>query len=312
MEAHERPLRILAPTLLEAGQWGRVRLKDPSLSPSGAAHAPLWFSKLFLGVGILVCCLTYRKSLEGEHVGVGIGSMFALFGLAMLSSNLREHLHLRRRDMITHGDPALLDYPWHPRWFEVRGWEEFLLSMVFAVVITVYCGAMILLVQADATKGFAEMAFIGFLLVTWCLVAAAAVRKLVEWLRFGPSRVEYDVLPLRRGRTVRFRWVAPRGCEKLRGGLITLRCVEEYMDIRVDASGRSHRKPVHDEVWRVRWGVDAGAALQKGDVVVLECDIPDDALPTLLKMEPVVFWQLEAKADLPGVDLSARYLVPVY
>lgn len=44
----------------------------------------------------------------------------------------------------------------------------------------------------------------------------------------------------------------------------------------------------------------------------LRCDLPDDALTTQLSADKPVFWELEARLSLPGLDFVETYLVPVY
>ncbi len=42
------------------------------------------------------------------------------------------------------------------------------------------------------------------------------------------------------------------------------------------------------------------------------CDLPDDAVTTQLTANQPVFWELEVKLALPGLDFKETYLIPVY
>jgi hypothetical protein len=45
----------------------------------------------------------------------------------------------------------------------------------------------------------------------------------------------------------------------------------------------------------------------------MEWDLPNEAdLTTALSQRPARFWELEVRADTPGVDYHSRFLLPVY
>jgi hypothetical protein len=48
------------------------------------------------------------------------------------------------------------------------------------------------------------------------------------------------------------------------------------------------------------------------EVVELRYDLPADARPTQLSGDKPLYWELEVKLDLPGLDFNETYLVPVY
>ena len=48
------------------------------------------------------------------------------------------------------------------------------------------------------------------------------------------------------------------------------------------------------------------------EAVELRFEPDANALPTKLHADRPVFWELEVKLDLPGLDFEETYLVPVY
>ena len=54
--------------------------------------------------------------------------------------------------------------------------------------------------------------------------------------------------------------------------------------------------------------------VRTGETVPLRFDILADVPATNLSdgTVPVVFWELETKLDLPGLDFAERYAVPLY
>jgi hypothetical protein len=52
--------------------------------------------------------------------------------------------------------------------------------------------------------------------------------------------------------------------------------------------------------------------LELKDSVELRYELPADAQPTQLSADTPIFWELEVKLDLPGLDFQEIYLVPIY
>ena len=56
-----------------------------------------------------------------------------------------------------------------------------------------------------------------------------------------------------------------------------------------------------------------GAEAEPSGKLSLEWDLPDEQeLTATLSQRPARFWELEVKADTPGVDYHSRFLLPVY
>jgi len=64
------------------------------------------------------------------------------------------------------------------------------------------------------------------------------------------------------------------------------------------------------------WHLDEARTFESGEEIELRFDLPADARSTQLNpgdsAERAVFWELEAKLDLPGLDFEETYLVPIY
>jgi len=69
---------------------------------------------------------------------------------------------------------------------------------------------------------------------------------------------------------------------------------------------------VHDEIWRGTWIIEQPRNFQFREKVELSFDRPLGARSTELSADKPIFWELEVKLDLPGLDFSETYLVPVY
>ena len=64
------------------------------------------------------------------------------------------------------------------------------------------------------------------------------------------------------------------------------------------------------------WHLDEARTFESGEEIELRFELPADARSTQLNpgnsAERAVFWELEAKLDLPGLDFEETYLVPIY
>ena len=138
-----------------------------------------------------------------------------------------------------------------------------------------------------------------------------AGRQLWGVAKFGRSRVAFTRFPYRLGEPVTLRWQPGRGVSSLRKGTFVLRCAEEWMESR-GGGGDQSSTVVQEEMWRGTWVVDGPRRLRPGEQVDLAFDLPADALPTCLSANRPVFWELEVRLDLPGLDFQETYLVPIY
>lgn len=131
----------------------------------------------------------------------------------------------------------------------------------------------------------------------------------LRWLRFGRLRLECGTIPLRLGEAIRLELVAPAMLAPGQEVAGHLRCVAETFLHRRRGS-QIHIEQVsyalHDETATSRVGDDGRASF--------EFRLPgtDEALGNDLVSDPPRYWELEVQAKRPGLDLSERFLLPVY
>ena len=145
------------------------------------------------------------------------------------------------------------------------------------------------------------------LIAVWWQAAARFGRA----LKFGGSRIEFGHFPLRLTEPVVLYWQAAKGIRGLGQGTFTLRCVEEWVERRGHRKNRS-AQVVHEELWSGTWRLEPERARELGKRVEVRFEVPVDAPPTCLHTQKPVFWELEVKLDLPGLDFEETYLVPIY
>jgi hypothetical protein len=139
----------------------------------------------------------------------------------------------------------------------------------------------------------------------------SAARQLGRALKFGHSRVKFASFPCRLQEPVVLRWQPYKGINRVNKGTFTLRCVTEWWERH--GSGRNQNATlVHEETWSARWILAQPRNLHPRDDVELRYELPADAQPTNFSAEKPIYWELEVKLDLPGLDFNETYLVPVY
>lgn len=241
------------------------------------------------------------------------GLSFALAGLMVWGMTWRQFAANRRRAEAASrypGEPALADYAWHPEGFEVSEWPGLAKAIAADVFLTIFLS--IFNWWAFGGKG-PTMVKIIVILVDCFLVFVwwRAARQLGRALKFGHSRIEFTGFPCRLSKPVVLRWEPFRGIHRVNQGTFTLRCVEEWTEERDSGEGRTSFL-VQEEIWSAKWLLEQPRNFQLREEVDLRYELPADARPTQLSADKPLFWELEVKLDLPGLDFNETYLVPVY
>ncbi len=207
-------------------------------------------------------------------------------------------------------EPALADYHWDPDGFEVSEWAGARKATAAAFGLTIFLSIFNWLafgangdVMVKAIVGLLDL----FALLMWCQV----VQEMGQAFRFGHSRILFTRFPYVIAAPVIIRWQPCSGINQVRKGTFTLRCVEEYT-IAYGTRKNRNLELVHEEIWCGTWHLEKAANFQLKDEVELQFELPVNARPTQLSADKPVFWELEVKLNLPGVDFNQSYLVPIY
>ncbi len=228
------------------------------------------------------------------------------------------------------GERRRREFPDEP-WMWDRRWNRGGARSLRAGRLLRPLGAVGLLVFLAAGLGFAalvlELPALYGIVVPACLLLLAALvlafRATGADLKYGGSFLRYRTFPFFLGERLA---ATLEGIDRLRGFTrmtIVLRCVLE----RTVGSGKSAHveREVVDAQTRgvapedVTFGKGSAAGvfklLRRSDdaaFLPISFDLPDEDLSTRLSEPPVRKWELEVKAETPGLDYEATFLVPVY
>ena len=277
------------------------------------------FGAPFLGVGVWATLAGTKlipideSKLHAPHwVLAAFGVVFGLGELMLWVMGLRQFRANRRRNALQWRDPALADYPWDTRGFTPPRWSRAAKAIGGVIFLTLFLSMFNW--WAFMANGPWMVKIIVGLFDLILLFAAWQTGMLIgRTLKFGPSRIEFARFPFRPGETVSLHWLVPQGMTRAAKGTFTLRCVEEWYEVRGSGKNRSKRL-VQEAVWSATGHLDQPQELIAGRMDELRFDVPPDAPGTSLSNGDTkpVFWELVVDLDLAGLDFKETYLVPVY
>jgi protein-S-isoprenylcysteine O-methyltransferase Ste14 len=241
------------------------------------------------------------------------GIVFALGGFWVWSMAWRQFAASRARVEATRrypNEPAVADYRWHPEGFEVSEWPGLAKAVAGALAMTVFLSIFNWWAFSKngpwMVKGIVCLFDFAALWMWWL-----AARQLGRALKFGHTRVRFASFPCRLQDPVVLRWQPLKGINRVNKGTFTLRCVEEWFERHGSGENQSSTL-VHEETWSAKWILEGPRNLHPRDDVELRYELPAGAQPTNLSAAKPIYWELEVKLDLPGLDFNKSYLVPVY
>ena len=158
----------------------------------------------------------------------------------------------------------------------------------------------------DSRWPFAVGAAMMDMIVLWLLSRGG--RVLLMRRRYGHPMLRFRRFPFRRGAALEVSLDSFGELSLLPSLEATLRCIQERYETRGTGKDRSTQV-----VCYALWSATRTVEKDRHGMYELAIDIPADALPCALSERPARFWELELTSpDVPGVDYSARFLVPVY
>lgn len=262
---------------------------------------------VFFGGGMLLNGLR-----TGEWPFAAGGALFLLFAGAIMTAawaslkKAAEVAAMRKR----HQDEPWL---WRKDWAastieESKGGIVFL--WVFSILWLGMSGGMMLFLRPEIERGnFTVLIALLFPLVG-LVVLGGVLYKTVQKRKYGMSLVRLTSVPVVPGRAFRGEINARMSELPPDGFKLHLKCLRRI----VSGSGKnsSTREVL---LWDEQRTVAAAAAGRSPDGIRLPFTftIPESASSTdLLNMRDAIVWRLEVQGEVPGVDYSASFDVPVF
>ena len=271
------------------------------------------FGVPFLVGGLAVMGSALRKlsaAADGKEPlpAVAGGLLFVLVGTAVIAAAIVGHRVELIRAALRERHPDA-PWRWRPEWDSGRIRDASRATLIVAWVFAVFWNFIAWVSMAAAlgdVNGW-RLAAVGLFPAVGLGLLGWAVRATVRYSRFGVSVFELTTLPGVVGHGLAGTVHLPPGVERAHEYGLTLRRIER----RTSGSGKN--RSTHEYTrWEEQTTVRAlrGAA---GVAVPVAFRIPASEVPTSPEpSDPSTIWRLEVSADIPGVDYSAHFEVPVF
>ena len=251
-------------------------------------HAPLWIISVF-------------------------GLMFLLAGLSFIwhgMDGLRRKTRIKNVKTTRVASPWLWDYEWQALGISDNKLKKVLHGFIMLVVVGTFLApfhwwAFV----SDEGHLMVKLMVIFFDLVFGLGGGYYFLNNLALYLKYGNSRLRFANFPFYLGDKLSVILVGlPSEINQLQ---LDLRFVEEKYETRQRGNKKESRVVCYQLFHEAR--TLKGREVAPSGKLSLEWDLPDDPeFTSNLSQRPAHFWELEVKADTPGVDYHSRFLLPVY
>ena len=284
----------------------------------GAAVFLTLFGLPFMGMGLafIYAQIVSRGNFQPQQTiaAVLFGSVFVFIGGALIYAAIGGYSRLKKQAAIEAANP-LSPWLWRTDWALRRAESQNKKSEILFWVLAILCNMVTLpflfsvvpnLIRTNDPRVFLVL---GFNLIGATLIVKA-VRTTMQHHRFGDTYFEFDALPFIPGERLGGKIQLKFDTQAEHGIDLRLSCVRKI----ITGSGKS--QSTSDVVlWQADKNVPSGAVGSGplGRAIPVEFSPPTNCLPTNHdNPHDQILWLLHAKADVPGVDYTDDFEIPVF
>jgi len=284
----------------------------------GAAAFLTLFGLPFLGGGLafIYAQLGSRANFKTYDVVAAVlfGMVFVCIGGGLIYAAIRGYGLLKEQAARVEANP-LSPWLWQTDWATRRAESQNKKSEILFWALAILCNMITLpflfgMVQSFIRTGDPRVfLLLGFNLLGAILIVKA-LRATTEHRRFGDTYFEFDSLPFAPGERVGGRIQLKFETRAEHGVDLRLSCVRKI----ITGSGKSSTTS-QVVLWQADQNVPAGALCPGplGRAIPVDFSPPADCLPTNHdNPNDQILWLLHAQADVPGVDYSDDFEIPVF
>jgi len=292
-----------------------LRTSSPRSAFAMTGWPSVHYGTLFVLAGAGVAARAFFGGTEGMHaprtIVVVCGAIFALAGLYVAINgivDIRRKRATAERAAAMPAEPWWWDYPWRPEGIGSDTRREIAKALGFALFFMIFLTPFhwIGFFATHPVPPFAVGAVIFDLMVV--AVLARAVRLTLMRRRYGASWLSFKRFPFHPGEPVEVSLDGYGGLSAVPRLTGTLRCVQERYETR--GTGRERSTKV---ICYALWSATMVAERNRNGGFDFTFDVPTDVRVTALAERPARYWELAVNSDdVPGVDYSASFYVPVY
>jgi hypothetical protein len=294
----------------------------PPSSTTGGGGCLVLFGLPFIavGAGVILLSLGYlplspsRSEDTPAWVLTAFGSVFSMAGLGVawlgVAGMLRGRAARRRKE--EHPlEPWYWDYDWDSRWAESGGLGPVIQSFMAFVFLTAFLSMFNWWAFFSDEGPLPVKLFVGLFDLIDLLVLWGAFYGLFQYFKYGKSRFLFARFPFRPGNSVEGGLDAGRALAAAPSLSLTLRYIEEVME-RHQSGGKTSTTQVLYLLHEVKQELSAAQFANSDAEIPISIRLPAGDFSNRLIESPRRYWELEVKAETPGIDYAARFLLPVY
>jgi len=281
------------------------------------------FGLPFMGVGVVgalvangTIALRRQSGLPG-WLGWAVSLIFFLPGAFVFVQGLKglfDAARVKRLRQRHPHEPWLVEYPWDPQGVAADSRGGILSQLGVTAFLAVFLAPFNYFVFFGPEASDIPLmprGIVAFFDLIPLLLVAGIVTTLWHGAKYGRSRLAFDSFPFYLGERLGARFSTSHAFGEFNRMTFTLRCVEENAETYRTTSNSSSTRVRCDQLWADEIVLERGGAFYH-EAFPLAFKLPDGDLGSRLVDSPSRYWELEVKADTPGLDFAARFLVPVY
>jgi hypothetical protein len=266
-----------------------VSLGDVPLAHSRTQDAPVW-------------------------IMVAFGVVFGMAGLAVswmgIAGMLRSRAARARKD--EHPlEPWYWDYDWDSRWAESGGLGPVFQGFLVFLFLTAFLSMFNWWAFFSDEGPLPVKLVVGLFDLIDLFVLWGAIYSLFQFFKYGKSRFHFARFPFRPGSSVEGGLEAGRALAKAPSMSLTLRYIEEVTETHRSGSKTSTTQVLY-LLHEIKQELSAAQFANSDAGIPISIRLPAGEFSNRLIESPRRYWELEVKADTPGIDYAARFLLPVY
>jgi hypothetical protein len=284
----------------------------------GAALFLALFGLPFLGAGLFFIYMQLAvpgsSGAGGKITGILFASVFVIIGGGFVYAAVAGYGRLKQQAAIEESNP-LSPWLWRADWAGRRAESQNKKSEITYWVICVLCNLILLPIVVTQLPQLARaldpraFLLLGFGLIGLILLVTA-LRATIRHRRFGDTYFEFNSLPFSPGDRVGGRIQLKFETQAQHGIDLRLSCVRKV------TTGSGNSRTTREVVlWQGEQNVPAGAVGPGplGRAIPVDFALPAESLVTDHdNPDDQVLWLLHAQADVPGVNYSDDFELPVF
>jgi hypothetical protein len=277
----------------------------------------------FIAVGVFVLLLSQGlldiKATTSNDAPpwllTAFGGVFATAGLGVAWMGFAGVLRARgaRKRKEEHPmEPWFWDHPWDSRWAESGGLGPAFQAFLTFLFLEAFLSMFHWWAFFSDERIIPLMLFVGVFDLIALSILLGALYQLFQHFKYGTSRLHFARFPFRLGSAIEAGLEASRKIATAPSISLVLRYIEEVTETTGSGKNRSSHQvlyclhEVKQELSSSQF--DSGS---EGEIPI-SIRLPPGEFANRLIDTPRRYWELEIKAETPGIDYAARFLLPVY